>query len=218
MSLNAQLQELYKTREMNFPAPVQHQIKSIFSRLDAARITAAAPHVGEFVPRADFLSPASLPVTLKSLYASGPLILIFFRGRWCPYCDITLRAFNLELNEIARLGANVAAISPQTPTETALTVKEWAITYPVLADPGNHAAQSFGLAWALTNQERAAHQGFGIHLDQLNGDDRWTLPAPAVFVIDRHGIVQFSSVHSNWTIRTEPSDVLRQLVAMQRKM
>ena len=108
-------------------------------------------------------------ITLSDLLQSGPAVVTFYRGEWCPYCNFTLRAYERILPQIKALGASLIAISPQTPDYSILTAQNKALTYPVLSDVGNATAQRYGLVWTLPEAMRP----YSEHIAQHNGDDSW---------------------------------------------
>ncbi len=122
-----------------------------------------------------------------------------------------LRAFDKQADEFETAGARLIAVSPQTVAESQLTASERDLSMQVLSDPHNAAAEAFEIAWSLTADEKELYKAFGSMLDAANGDDRWQLPAPAIFIIDRSGVVRWSHVDPNHTRRPEPSDVLATL-------
>jgi peroxiredoxin len=127
------------------------------------------------------------PVTLAALLAKGPAVVTFYRGGWCPFCDLQLRAYQGALGAIHDLGAELVAISPQTPDYALSDVEKKQLTFPVLTDKGNHVAREFKLVFALSDALRKLQTHFGSVLPKFNGDDSWELPMPGTFVLDRHG-------------------------------
>jgi peroxiredoxin len=167
----------------------------------ALRVDAKAP---------DFTLPDSHgnPVTLSALLAKGPAVVTFYRGGWCPFCDLQLRAYQGALGAIRDLGAELVAISPQTPDHALSDVEKKQLTFPVLTDKGNRVAREFRLVFALSDALRKLLTHFGSVLPKFNGDDSWELPMPGTFVLDRQGVVRFASVDPNWMVRVEPTAIL----------
>jgi peroxiredoxin len=150
-------------------------------------------------------------VTLSALLAKGPAVVTFYRGGWCPFCDLQLRAYQGALRAIHDLGAELVAISPQTPDYALSDVEKKELTFPVLTDKGNRAAREFKLVFALSDALRKLQTQFGSVLPKFNGDESWELPMPGTFVLDGHGVVRFASVDPNWTVRVEPAAILEAL-------
>jgi peroxiredoxin len=215
MSLNQDIQAVVAQAREHAPPEAFQTLGAMFARLEREGVGAGAPKPGDKAPDATVLDRDGATVRLAALHAERPLALIFYRGRWCPFCDLTLRAYDRAAPEFAAAGASLAAVSPQTVLESATTGEERGLSYPLFSDPANRAARAFGLAWQVqAGAEQALYTGFGARVTEANGDDSWELPAPAVFVVDRTGVVRWSSVDANWTRRAEPEDVLAAVRAL----
>lgn len=209
MSLNADIQNLIAAVRPTVPPQVFQTLGNMLARLEADGVAGNVPRAGAKAPDVRFVGPEGKAVELAALYAQKPLVLLFYRGRWCPFCDLTLRAFEQLAPEFAAAGVGLMAVSPQPLFETEQTGTERQLSYVLYSDPGNAASHAFGLDWQVhEGTERALYHGFGSHVDQANGDDEWRLPAPAAFVIDTQGVVRWGWADSNWTRRPEPADVL----------
>jgi peroxiredoxin len=138
------------------------------------------------------------------LLKQGPVVLTFYRGDWCPYCNLQLRAYQAILPRIRELGANLVAISPQTPDNSLSTAEKKGLTFPVLSDGGNAVARRYGLVFSLSETLRTT----GANLPSFNGDDSWDLPMPGTFVIAPDGTVRLAFVDADWTRRLEPAAIL----------
>ena len=159
---------------------------------------------GELAP--DFILPDSdnHAVTLSKLLEKGPVVVTFYRGSWCPFCNFQLRAYQAILPELARLGATLVAISPQTPDASKEIITKGELAFPVLSDVGNHIAHKYRLVFTLPEALRP----FTTNLPQYNADDSWELPLPGTFVVDRDGIIQLAFVQADYTKRLEPAEIL----------
>ena len=138
----------------------------------------------------------------------GPLILSFYRGRWCPYCNLELRAYDDVVDAIEDHGASIVAVSPQTVDHTRQTAKMNDLEYDLLSDAGNRVARSFGLVFEVPDDMKNVYRRHGMQLPAFNGDDSWELPIPATFVIDSEGKVAGRFVNADYSKRAEPSDVV----------
>lgn len=215
MSLNSDIQTVVAKAREHAPPAAFETLGGMFARLADDGVGAGAPKPGDSAPDVTLVDAQGTETPLGSLYAQRPLVLLFYRGRWCPFCDLTLRAYEKAAPNFAAAGATLAAVSPQTVAETATTGEERCLSYRLFSDRGNAAARAFGLDWQVQEgKERALYQGFGSNVDQANGDDEWTLPSPAAFVIDRSGVVRWAWTDSNWTKRPEPEDVLAAVRAL----
>jgi peroxiredoxin len=180
-------------------------------KLAESGIARKALQVGAKAP--DFTLPDAhgKSVTLSTLLVKGPAVVTFYRGGWCPFCDLQLRAYDGALGAIHDLGAELVAISPQTPDYALSDVEKKRLTFPVLTDKGNRVARTFKLVFALSDELRKLQTHFGSVLPKFNGDDSWELPMPGTFVLDRHGVVRFASVDPNWMVRVEPAAIIEAL-------
>ena len=147
-------------------------------------------------------------VRSTDLLARGPLVLTFYRGIWCPYCNMDLQAIEAAAEEIRALGASLVAISPQTAPNRRKSERENALSFPILSDHGNSVANEFGLRFRLPDDLIAVYKGFGNDLTVGNGEDSWTLPMPARYVIGSDGIVAYAEVNPDYTRRPDPSELL----------
>ena len=169
--------------------------------------------VGDKAP--DFALPdaSGKTVKLSALLEQGPVVVTWYRGAWCPYCNIALRGFQKVLPEIKAEGASLVAISPQTPDNTAATVEKDDLGFEVLSDKGNKAAHAFGVAYKLPASLVAQ---FGGRLAQFNGDSSNELPLGATYVIDRQGVIRYAFVDGDYRKRAEPSAVVAALKGLKK--
>ena len=154
-------------------------------------------------------------VSLRELRRAGPAVVTFYRGGWCPYCNIQLRAYQSVLPEMTALGARLVAISPQLPDGSLSTAEANGLTFDVLSDVGNQVARRFGLVWSLPEELRAALRSNNKALPDINGDDTWELPAPATYVIAPDGCVELAAIDVDYRKRPEPDLILKALRALR---
>jgi peroxiredoxin len=150
-------------------------------------------------------------VTLSLLLKSGPVVVVFYRGAWCPYCNVQLHAYQRALFRIRELGASLVAISPQTPDQSLSLAEKQALAFTVLSDVGNQVARKFGLVFRIDEAVRSAHQQVRANLPTYNGDESWELPMPGTFLIDQVGTVRLAFVDPNYTRRLDPSIIIERL-------
>lgn len=169
---------------------------------------ASAVGVGETAP--DFALPnaSGKSVASKELLKSGPVVLTFYRGGWCPYCNIQLRAYQSVLPQISAAGARLVAISPQLPDNSLDTASKNALTFDVLSDVGNDVARSYGLVYSLAEEIRAALRSNNKALPSINGDESWELPVPATYVVTRDHRVALAYIEVDYRKRLEPEALL----------
>jgi peroxiredoxin len=198
------------------PAAIRDAMGRADTELAASTLIAHAAKAGDVVP--DFTLPGVRggAVSLVQSLRKGPIVLSFYRGGWCPYCNIELRALQATLPQFEALGARLIAVSPQTPDQSLSTAEKNALSFTVLSDAGSQVAKSFGIAFDLSEELRPIYSQFGHGLPEMNGDDGWTLPVPATFVIDRSGRIAFAHVDTDYRNRLEPNDILAVLGKLAR--
>lgn len=217
MSLTAELKAL----DADFLTRVPTGIAAAMSRADLALVGSgildAALKAGNQAPDFALTNARGGVVRLSLEYASGPVVLSFYRGGWCPYCNLELRALQKMLPEFKAAGATLIAVSPQTPDESLSTVEKNDLAFPVLSDTGSRVAKSFGIAFDLPDALRPIFTSFGHALPERNGDESWVLPLPATYVIDRDGIIAFAHVDVDFRNRLEPDTITATLAALARR-
>ena len=152
----------------------------------------------------------------SDLLAVGPLIITFFRGRWCPYCMTELEAWQSAFPTVRERGALVVAISPQLPRQNDFTVQQHHLTFPLLTDAGCRLATQLGIAYTVPEPMRLHYRSILINIPFINGsqiaadgtDETWRLPLPATFVISQDNTVLFAEAHADHRVRPDPMDVL----------
>jgi peroxiredoxin len=147
-------------------------------------------------------------VASSELLAQGPLVVSFYRGVWCPYCNMELQALQEALPAFRELGARLVAISPQNAVNSRKSVRTNRLDFPILSDPGNETAARFGLRFALPDYLIELYKSRKNDLPAFNGDTSWTLPMPGRFVIGQEGIIRYAEVNPDYTRRPEPSDLV----------
>jgi peroxiredoxin len=169
----------------------------------------------------DTLEPFTLddatgkPVTLESLVETGPAVIVFYRGGWCPYCNLALRAYQREvLPELSGTGGRLVAISPQTPDQSLSTAEKAELEFTVLSDPGSRVAQRIGIAFQEVDEVLEAQRKLGLDLRQVNAEGSINLPRPTVLIVDADRTVRFVDVQPDFTARTEVADILAALTEM----
>jgi len=192
----------------NAPAEIHPIMERATAELIASGQAARAVKAGDRAPRFRLTDQDGNKVSSAELLARGPLIVSFYRGVWCPYCNIELRALNEVLPEIQALGANVVAISPQVASNSRKSVRDNHLNFPVLNDSRNETAAAFGLRFNLPDYLIELYKKLKNDLPAFNGDPSWTLPIPARYVIGQDGVVLYSEVNPDYTHRPDPSEML----------
>lgn len=146
------------------------------------------------------------------LYELGPLVISFYRGVWCPYCNIDLSYLGKAYAQIKDLGAELVVISPNLPRFSQYAVERHKLPFNILTDFQNQVGKRFGLIFQVQEALRDLYlNSFEIDLEKYNGEDSWTLPMPARFVIDTRGIIQYAEYSPDYTKRPEITDLLKTL-------
>ena len=155
-------------------------------------------------------------VRSADLLALGPLVVNFFRGRWCPYCVTELEAWRDLYSALRERGALVVGISPQTQRQSDFTAGQHDIPFPLLTDAGCGVAERFGLVWTAPPYLQKYYRGILLNIPFVNGDESWRLPLPATYVISPEGKVLYAEAHADFRVRPEPEEALRSLPAFAR--
>ena len=150
----------------------------------------------------------------RDLLALGPLVVTFFRGRWCPYCMTELEAWRDLHSQLRAAGALLVAISPQTQRQSDFTLQQHRLPFPLLHDAASALAAQFGLVYSVPEYHQRYLRSILVNLPFLNGEPSWTLPMPATFLLDSTGTVRFAEAHADFRVRSEPSSVLDALFAL----
>ncbi len=176
--------------------------------LEQSGIAGHALKVGDRAPAFVLPDQTGKPVSLDAALAKGPVVLTFFRGGWCPFCSLALRALMGIVPELRRRGGELMAISPQSQAHTAATAERNGLNFPVLSDHDNAVSAQFGLVWTLDPEHRAIYERLGHPLPRINGTDSWDLPVPAGYVIGQDGRITFAHVDPRVNRRLEPAAAL----------
>lgn len=212
MPLRDELTSRAATAAQSRPVEVSAAFDAGIAAVEAAGIAEHAVMVGD--PAPDFTLPDTTgrPVALADLVRTGPTIITFYRGGWCPYCNLELHAYQALLPEITEAGVNLVAISPQRVDAALATVGKAELDFPVLIDLGNVVASQFRIVHTVPTDVRTIYERSGHDLATVEsdrGDDtEVTLPLPATYVVGTDMIVRFAFVSADYTERAEPSEVL----------
>ena len=212
MSLKDALQKQMAATVERIPQETLAVMTGATEELVASGIAEQSAGEGSAAPAFSLPDAHGEPVASDSLWDEGPVVLSFYRGGWCPYCNIELRALQQRLPEIEALGARLVAITPETPDNALSTQEKNEIAFDVLSDSGNRVAGAFGLSFRLPDEVNDIYKNqFGIDLEASNGDASQTLAVPATFVIGKGGKVLKAFVDADYTRRAEPDEVIAAL-------
>ncbi len=191
----------------NAPPEIHPVMERATAELIASGQAGRAIKAGERAPHFNLQDQDGNDVSSAALLVKGPLVVTFYRGVWCPYCNIELQAINEVLPKIQAYGATVVAISPQTPVNSRKSVRSNELGFPVLSDVNGQTGAAFGLRFALPDYLIELYKNLKNDLPAFNNDPSWTLPMPARYVIGQDGIVLYSEVNPDYTRRPDPSDM-----------
>jgi peroxiredoxin len=211
-TLSQQLEEYLAGWMQRVPANRRAAMERHIAHLSESGIGRQAKQVGDQAPNIILPDVHGQPFDVTKLLAKGPVIVTFYRGGWCPYCNLELRAYQTVLPRIAAAGASLVAISPEKPDDTVSTTEKNALTFPVLSDVGHRVGKAFGLVYSFTDELRTVYDGFKLDIPDKNGTpDDWSLPLAATYVIGIDGRILFADTSVDYRRRTDPLDVLQVL-------
>ena len=192
----------------NVPTWVVETMHRATAELIASGAADRALKVGDKAPDFILNDPNGVAASSADLLAQGPLVVSFYRGVWCPYCNMDLQALEEALPEIESRGGRLVAISPQTPANSRRSVRENALSFPILSDTYNEVAATFGLRFELPDYLVELYKSLNNNLPNFNGDASWTLPMPARYVIAPDRTILYAEVNPDYTRRPETRDML----------
>lgn len=169
--------------------------------------------VGDRAPDATVYTQSGEPVSLAGLYADGPLVVTFYRGGWCPYCNRAMSAWRDKADDLAAAGGRMIALTPESPDHAAETIEKNDMPFAVYSDNTMEAAKAYKVYFEVDPETQRKYEGFGIDLAAWNTTGEWTLPAPGTFVVDREGVVRYAWAEWDYTQRADPDEVIAALRA-----
>lgn len=200
------------------PPEVVAVLHRITDELIASGQAGRSLHAGDRAPAFTLPDPDGKLVSSQDLLAKGPLVLTFYRGVWCPYCNLDLQALEEVRTEIEARGAFLVAVSQQTAANSRRAQRTNKLGFPIVGDKDGELAAKFGIRWHLPEDVQAVHKQLGADLVAFNGEDSWTLPMPARYVIGQDGVIAYAEVNPDYTRRPEPSDVFAVLDQLRSKV
>jgi peroxiredoxin len=216
LTISEQSEQLKAAAAEHLPA----EVLAVFDRSIEEFLDQGVP--ADSIKAGDVLEPFILdnangtPVSLEQITESGPAVIVFYRGGWCPYCNLALRTYQQELlPQLAAFRARLVAISPQSPDESLSTSEKAALEFAVLSDPGSGLAGRFGIAFEQADDVLAAQRKLGLDLTKVNAEGAVRLPRPTVLVVDQDRTVRFVDVQPDYTARTEVADIIAALTDLK---
>lgn len=163
---------------------------------------------GDRAPEASLRRPDGRSVDVMDLYKAGPSVLIFYRGGWCPYCNVHLGQIAKAESELKQMGYQVLAISPDRPEELQKSVDKQHLNYQLLSDSDMVLCQAFGLAFRVDDATIEQYHSYGIDLEKSSGQSHRLLPVPAVYLVDKEGAIRFAHWNPDYKTRLQPETLL----------
>ena len=215
----ATLKSELDAKKTDFENKATEEKKKMYSEgLDAVRssgIIESAKNTGDTAPEFILKNASGEEISLSSYLKKGPVILTWYRGGWCPYCNITLNRLQQELPNFKLNGANLLALTPELPDSSLSTIEKHSLEFQVLSDPGNKVARQYGIVFKLTKDVGDSYQkGFDLH--SYNGDESNELPLAATYVIDSNGKIIYAFLDADYRNRAEPEDILNALKILKQ--
>lgn len=215
MSLRDDIAAFRQQAAARIPEDIRLVMGNATRTLAESGIAELGPKVGDRAPGFALPNARGETVDLADKLRDGPVVVSFYRGGWCPYCNLELRALQQTLPEIVDLGASLLAVSPETPDNSLTTAEKNDLGFEVLSDVGNTVARDFKLVFEVDEALRPIYDNFGIDIPAHNGDESYEIPVPATYVIDTDGTVLHAFVDADHTKRMEPEDIVAALKRRQ---
>lgn len=205
MAFQADLDATYEGLTKNAPEPIFNIIKASTQGHIESFNNDLAIKVGDKLPDVKLSDATGKEVFTSSLYADGPALITFYRGSWCPFCNIALKGFQDRLSEFTSKGVKFVAITPELPDTSLSTSEKLDLKFPVLSDVGNKFAGEMGILYRMPKPMETVFGAFQIDLKERNGDDSLVLPIPATLLVDGKGIVRNTFIDPNYVNRCDPA-------------
>jgi peroxiredoxin len=205
------LQQQLEQINAQFPEPIAERITTAVAEVDASGVAPGlAP--GEQAPEFSLPDAMERSVSLAERLAGGPVVLVFYRGEWCPYCNTYLRALQAALPDITARGATLLAVGPQSPDHSLSITDKAQLGFDVLSDVDQAVIRAYKVQFTAPGDLQDVHTNvFQLDLPEHTANRSWQLPIPATFVIDRAGVVRAAHVSADYRTRMEPADILAAL-------
>ncbi|TWX70432.1 peroxiredoxin-like family protein [Colwellia sp. C1TZA3] len=214
MALTEKLNEFKKGFTENVPQDIQALMQQATQNLADSGIVLNTPKKGDKLAEFSLVNAQGTDVSLSSLLEDGPVVITFYRGGWCPYCNLALRAYQDSLAEIKALGATLVAITPELADASLSTTEKNELQFEVLTDTNAKYAKDLGLVFTLPEELRPIYSSFGIEVEEHNGANQFDLPLAATFVVAQDGTIASAFVEEDYTLRQEPSEVIKVLKSL----
>ncbi|UZR97486.1 peroxiredoxin-like family protein [Chondrinema litorale] len=204
------LQSVLDNKKADWAANASDDVKRIYTEgieaVEKTGIINSAKQIGDKAPNFILQNALGEQVSLSDYLKKGPVVLTWYRGGWCPYCNLTLNRSQEELPNITALGANLLALTPELPDKSLSTKEKHQLQFEVLSDVANEVARSYGIVFKLTDDVSGVYKEH-FDLKAFNGDDSDELPLAATYIIDQQGIIKYALLDAEYRNRAEPEEI-----------
>jgi peroxiredoxin len=212
LTIAEQSEQMKAAAAERLPAEVLGAFNRSIHDLVAQGVPADTVKAGDVLEPFTLLNATNTPDSLDEIVKNGPAVIVFYRGGWCPYCNLALRTYQQDLlPQLGAFGARLIAISPQSPDESLSTVEKADLKFTVLSDPGSRLADRIGIAFEQAEDVLDAQRTLGLDLKKVNAEGAVLLPRPTVLIVDQTHTVRFIDVQPDYTARTEVADIIAAL-------
>ena len=199
----------------HLPDDVRNAFNAEQADLRAGGVPGGVAAPGDTMPDAQLLDVHGAPTTLAEVVRGRVAVVVLYRGAWCPFCNLTLRAYQEDLvPQLSERGIPLLALSPQKPDGSLSMQEKNDLSFVVLSDPGNQIATALGVLTTPSDDVRAAQRTLDVDLSEVNADGTHGIPMPTVVIVDGAGIIRWIDVHPDYTTRTEVADIVDALSAL----
>lgn len=216
MSLQEQLSTLKAQNLAQIPVEVQNTMFADLAKLEKSGLVGGAPKVGEQLKDFTLSNQLGEARNLVQLSNKGPVVVTFYRGGWCPYCNLELRTYQKVLQDIKDTGATLVAITPELPDESLSTSEKNGLEFEVLTDINSDYARELGLVFTLSEELRPIYESFGIEVEKHNGKGQFDLPLAATFIVAVDGTITSAFMNADYTLRADPVDIVKELKSLMQ--
>lgn len=217
MSLEQTIADWQAENAGSIPPELREVMQQATKELIEQGIAENALQAGDLVQDFNLETADGRTIKLARLLVQGPVVLNFYRGAWCPYCNMELKALNDIMPEIRQRGASLVSISPNLPQATADFIDKNPFDFEILCDVDNKVARRYRLVFDMPEALVAAYTELGLDVPSFDGNRRWELPMPATYILTPQGRIHAAFVHADYTRRMEPSDILAALDQINEK-
>ena len=217
MSLKEDLAAMKAQSVAKIPADALEVMMNATQELGASGIEQQTPKQGDTLKDFELPNQTGDQRSLATLRKSGPVVVTFYRGGWCPYCNLQLRTYQQMLPEVKAAGGTLVAITPELPDASMTTAQKNELQFDVLTDTNADYARELGLVFTLPEEVRPIYEKFGIDVEAHSGQGQFDLPLAATFVVDTDGVIAFAMATADYTLRAEPSEIVAALESVSGK-